>query len=90
MATITQQELAGLLTEAGHAHHQAYEESDGVDPEWAIWYAPFLQTRLGGRLGCRVTRSEIIYLLQKAQREHEAVADGGPWADHYAGVLLSG
>ncbi len=32
MTTITRQELAALLVQTGGAHHQAYIESDGVDP----------------------------------------------------------
>ena len=36
---LTREELAELLVETGHHHHQAYADSDGVDPEWALWYA---------------------------------------------------
>lgn len=90
MSKISEQELADLLTETGQAHHQAYLESDGVDPEWSSWYGPYLQTKIGDRLGRRVTRSELIYLLLKAQREHDAAEDGSPWSLYYARVIRAG
>jgi NAD(P)H-hydrate epimerase len=90
VATITTQELANVLIETGQAHHKAYQGSDGFDPEWASWYGPYLQTRLGGKLGREVTRSEFTYLLIRAQREHEALGDGTSWPDYYAGVILEG
>jgi len=90
VSTISEQELADLLTETGQAHHRAYLDTDGVDPEWASWYSPYLQTRLGERLGRTVTRSELIYLLLKAQREHDAAEDGYAWPLFYARVLRGG
>ena len=88
MATISTQELADLLRETGQAHHAAYRASDGFDPEWAGWYAPWLQARLGDRLGRAVTRSELTYLLIRAEREQAAAADETPWPEYYARVLL--
>ena len=90
MSTISDEDLADLLMEVGQAHHQAYLETDGVDPEWASWYAPYLQTSIGDRLGRKVTRSELTYLLLKAQREHDAANDGSPWPSYYAAVILAG
>ena len=29
-------EVAELIHQAGEAHHHAYHETDGVDPEWAL------------------------------------------------------
>ena len=87
---IDREELAGLLRETGEAHHAAFEASDGADPEWAAWYAPYLQTRLGDRLGRRVTRSELTYLLIKAERAHTEADDDRPWHEFYADVLLAG
>ena len=87
---ITTGDLAALITEAGHAHHAAYIESDGVDPDWAMYYAGYLEAHLGDRLGRQASRSELTYLLIKAQREHDALADGPPFADYYAEVLLAG
>ena len=90
METISTEELARLLVETGGAHHDAYADSNGVDPEWASWYAPYLQARIGDRLGRKVTRGELIYLLVKADREQQAAVDGSEWPDAYAAVLLKG
>ena len=35
-------QLEGLFREVGEAHHQAYIETDGADPEWPLWYAEYL------------------------------------------------
>ena len=88
--TITRQELVDTLAETGQAHHRAYQESDGVDPEWASWYGPYLHTRIGDGLGRSVTRSELIYLLVKAQRAHDASGGETPWPEAYADAILAG
>ena len=90
MSTIPKAELAALLKETGAAHHDAYLASDGIDPEWASWYAPYLQARLGDSLGRSVTRSELTYLLVRAERQQAAEADPSPWPEFYASVLLEG
>lgn len=59
---ITDAALADLFVEAGHRHHSAYAASDGVDPEWPIFYAAYVQTRLWDRLGVLLTRSELIHI----------------------------
>lgn len=85
--SISAPELAELLRETGHRHHAAYETSNGIDPEWASWYAPYLQARLGSRLGSTTTRSELVYLLIAAEK---AFQDGGTgeWSDSYATFIL--
>ena len=88
--TITNTDLAALISAAGHAHHAAYIESDGIDPDWAMYYAGYLEAHLGDRLGRQASRSELTYLLIKAQRQHDALPDAPPFADHYADVLLAG
>jgi hypothetical protein len=90
MKVIAREELAKLFAETSDAHHEAYLDSNGVDPERASWYGPYLQVRLGDRLGRKVTRSELIYLLVKADREHGITAGDLPWPDYYAGVFLKG
>ncbi len=82
-------EVAALLRRTGEAHHRAYAETDGADPEWAIWYAGYLQAHLGDRLGARLTRSEVVYLLLHAEREQARTGGDEPWADAYARVLVA-
>ena len=90
MTQISEAELAELLVSTGHAHHAAYADADGVDPEWASWYAPRLQTLIGDRLGRKVTRSELTYLLVRAEREHSASDGEVAWPVLYAQLILKG
>jgi hypothetical protein len=57
------QQLADLFAEAGRAHHQAFSEVDGADPEWPIWYAEYLIDRLRTLLDAPLTKSELIHAL---------------------------
>jgi hypothetical protein len=85
---ISAAQLADLLKRTGNAHHAAYQVTNGTDPEWATWYSAHLQTLLGDGLGRPITRSEIIYLLCRAQ--HQA-ADGSDeaWPLYYANLILA-
>jgi NAD(P)H-hydrate epimerase len=82
--------LAALLRESGHAHHQAFAETDGADPEWPLWYAGHMQSQVAPLLGRDVTRSELVYLLVSAARAHERDAPDADWPVFYAGYLLQG
>ena len=44
--TITEEQLADLLTETGQHHHRAFIDSDGVDPEWQRITATFMLNNL--------------------------------------------
>jgi hypothetical protein len=46
METDLTRQLEELFREVGKAHHQAYIEWDGADPEWPVWYADYLRDRL--------------------------------------------
>lgn len=81
---ITAEQLTELLIETGRAHHAAYIETDGADPEWAAWYSGHLQALLGDGLGRPITRSEIVHLLIKAQRDRDAFGSEEPWTTYYA------
>jgi hypothetical protein len=86
---ISADQLAGLLKNTGDAHHHAYSVTDGTDPEWAIWYSAHLQTLLGDDLGRSITRSELVYLLCKAQIQQASDASDEPWPKYYADVILA-
>ena len=82
------QELADILREAGAAHHQAFIEVDGADPEWASWYAGHIQERLNEALGRTLTREEIVDLLKAADRQHRETAADMEWPVFYAECFL--
>lgn len=82
------QELANLFREAGEAHHQANIATDGADPDWPIWYAEYLHSRVTSLLRAKFTKSELVYLLITLDRELQREAPGADWADFYARRLL--
>lgn len=79
-------ELANLLKETGQAHHQAFIETDGADPEWALWYASYLKEPLSDLLNREFSQSQIIYELVRLDK----TADIGraPWPEVYAMELM--
>ncbi len=88
-APITREQVAELLLETGHHHHQAYADSDGVDPEWALWYSGYLQSHLWDRAGSLPTRSLLVHLLLSAERDHASSSGDVPWPQFYAAAILA-
>ena len=86
---MTNEELAKLLMETGHHHHGAYESSNGVDPEWALWYSGFLQSRIWDSYGEIPTRSKLVHLLLAAEEHHLATAKDKEWPPVYAEYMAS-
>lgn len=80
--------LAELFMETGHAHHQAYIETDGADPDWAVWYADYLYDKLPDHLGVQPHKSEIIYLLMRLSYVQPMDAPSAKWPRYYAKWLL--
>lgn len=83
-------EIADLLRQTGRAHHRAFISTDGGEPEWAIWYAGYLQAHLGDRFGTVLSRSELTYRLIKAEKEHVRFGGGTPCPEFYAPILVEG
>lgn len=82
-------ELEQVFAEAGPAHHQAYIATNGDDPEWPIWYADYLKNKVEFIVDRTYTRSEMIYFMVLADRQHKATGGIEPWPRFYANLLLS-
>jgi hypothetical protein len=80
-------ELESLFAEVGKAHHTAYIETDGFDPEWPIWYAEYLHDKLPPLLEAELTKSELVYLIIHLSKVHELDAPGSKWPRYYARYL---
>lgn len=78
------EKLIDLFRKTGEAHHQAFVETDGDDPEWPTWYAEYLHEALSSLLNASFTKSQLIYLIVKADREQAQEAPGSDWATFYA------
>ena len=82
------QQIADLLMETGHAHHQAFIEVDGNDPDWPLWYADYLHDKLGKLLKANFTKSELVYLLVLLDKEQSHHAPGATWPLFYGKSLV--
>ena len=80
-------DLEALLAAAGPAHHQAFIETDGEDPEWPLWYAEYLQDGLSAALGVPLTKSRITYLLIDAEQQRLLEDPESAWPAFYAAEL---
>ena len=80
--------IAHLLQETGHAHHQAFEVTDGADPDWPIWYAEYSKDSFAEQYGIDITKSQLIYCLMDASFEHEARSPDSPWPEFYADEIV--
>ncbi len=80
--------VAAMLRETATAHHAAFLDTDGEDPEWPIWYADFARDRLANEFGFEYTKSRLIYCLIRADLEHQARAPDADWAEYYAREMV--
>lgn len=81
-------DLKNLLQETGEAHHQAFIETDGEDPEWPLWYAGFLKEELNRLLNTTYTRSEIVHKLFLAEENRTIENSDIHWTEFYARFLV--
>lgn len=77
-------ELVALFEDTAKAHHKAFVDVNGEDPDWAIWYAEKIQTGLGDALGRKFSKSEIIFCLVFIDNEYRAKSPDTPWIEYYA------
>ena len=56
-------EITRLLDLTGHAHHRAFIDTDGHDPDWPIWYADYSIHQIRPLLAGELSKSEYIYAL---------------------------
>ncbi|MBE0408138.1 MAG: hypothetical protein IBX69_00215 [Anaerolineales bacterium] len=81
-------EVEKLLQDAANAHHDAYLATDGFDPEWPIWYAEYLLEPLSSILQVSITKSELVYLLVRMDKEQSEIPAGEDWYSSYTNKLL--
>ena len=83
------EQIAQLLEETQQAHHHAFLATDGVDPEWPLWYADYLQDKLPPLLEADLTRSELTYLMVHLSKLQQLEAPGERWSRYYARTLAA-
>ena len=88
--TATEQQLADLLHQTSEDHHVAFKATDGVDPDWSIWYAQhLLENNIKKLLNAELLKSDLIFLLVNADKEINRQAPGASWEKWYAHDLVS-
>lgn len=78
--------LVTLLSQAGEAHHIAFEDVGGEDPEWPQWYAEHMAGRAATVLGRDLATGELADLLSAAAAAHDGSDE--PWPEAYARYVL--
>ncbi len=80
--------LEAYLTEVGRAHHRAFKTTGGRDSEWPIWYAEYTLEGMSDFVGCSLTKSKLIYLFVKVEKQRELAAADQPWQSFHAEAFL--
>ena len=82
--------LTDMLHQTAEDHHVAYKATDGVDPDWSIWYAPhLLELGFDKLLRATILKSDLIYLLVRADKEQMSEAPGAAWERYYADFFIA-
>ena len=81
--------IAKLLHEAAETHHHVYRITDGIDDDWASWYADWLLdlSELEQLLCARPVRSHLVHALVQLDLDHTAGDIDEPWTVYYARCL---
>ncbi len=88
MNTEIRNNLVELLQKTGRAHHAAFVDTDGADPDWSIWYADYLKEPFAQRFDMTFHRSQLVYCLMDADFEHQVRSPDSNWPDFYADEIL--
>ena len=81
--------IAALLHQTAEDHHVAYKATDGVDPDWSIWYAGhMLENRFEEMLDAKLLKSDVIYLLVLVDKQQMSEAPGAQWENYYADFFV--
>lgn len=80
--------MAATLEETAAAHHHAFEERDGADPEWSQWYAAHAGSRLAELLGRAIAQDDLAARLNELDRRYREEQTDIPWAEYYAAHLV--
>ncbi len=80
--------LSEMFKDTGEAHHKAFASTNGVDPDWPIFYADYLKESLGATLHTEFTRSQLIYCLMNADFEQQARDPDADWTQYDADYFI--
>jgi hypothetical protein len=89
--TEREERLAGVLERAHHVHAVVAERTNGVDPDWALFYAWWLVkwSDLPDILGSTPALGELTARLITLDAAYRTEARQEPWPTFYARGLLA-
>jgi len=83
------EKIAALLHQTSEDHHVAYKETDGVDPDWSIWYAGhLLEQSFDKLLDAKLLKSDLIYVLVLVDKQQMSEAPASHWVYYYDDCLF--
>ena len=77
--------VSALLHECAETHHVVYRITEGVDDDWASFYADWLldHSELPQLLGAAPVRSHLVHALVQLDRDYTVATADEPWPDFY-------
>jgi hypothetical protein len=82
------EKIVSLLQQAGHDHHQAFQDVGGADAEWPTWYATYLHPYMRELTRPDLTISELVYWLVGADRSYRKEGPAVEWPEYYAAYYV--
>jgi hypothetical protein len=83
--TTIHRDLRRLLGDTARAHHAA---TGGPDPQWARWYAEYLDDQIGSVLGSTPSVDTLTDWLTRADARYRSEEQEESWPSAYATWFL--
>jgi hypothetical protein len=81
------EKLETLLRATKAAHLEAFQHTNGADPDWPDWYAARLKGPCSNLFSVELTRDALNHLLVAADETQRMEAPDGDWVPFYARFL---
>jgi len=82
------QALTNLFKQVGDAHHHAFADVNGDDPDWPEWYATYLIEKIPAVIGRDLPKADLEDLLRQAHQSYERITPNIPWQEFYAEFFI--
>lgn len=82
------EKITELFISTGKAHHRAFIETDGEDPDRAIWYGKYLEEPLADTLTTKLSPGENSERLTSLDKKFSSLSAPEHWTKIYANALV--
>jgi antibiotic biosynthesis monooxygenase (ABM) superfamily enzyme len=87
--TTKHDQLVQMLKKTEEAHHEAFLEVNGEDPEWAAWYAEYMHSEFEALVDQSISVEGIADLITRFDELHNEEEPEEDWPEYYATKLLN-